>query len=332
MNTPTETTPPPAEVRPPPRRPHPVRMTLLIIGGAFLALILVIVVISVAAGNKTAKAPPASAPSPTPSPSVVSQSYANANQIVQALRTHHVPVTNVVADSGFWSGEGATSGVWVTTAPGDSAAIFGGSKNPVQDTEIVVFQNHAKAVAYANLGTSATSTPDPDHKTILGTNWAVDAATPAAPSIRAALGGTLVPNVSASSSASPSAPAAPATSAPATSTPATSAPAAPALTASQQQAVDAAQSYLALGTGFSYESLFKQLTSSYGSGFSAADATFAINYLHPDWDAQAVEAAKGYLALGTGFSRGSLIQQLTSSYGSGFTYSQAEYAATQVGL
>jgi Host cell surface-exposed lipoprotein len=96
--------------------------------------------------------------------------------------------------------------------------------------------------------------------------------------------------------------------------------------------VDAAQSYLALGTGFSYESLFKQLTSSYGSGFSAADATFAINYLHPDWDAQAVEAAKGYMALGTGFSRDSLIQQLTSSYGSGFTYSQAEYAATQVGL
>jgi hypothetical protein len=135
----------------------------------------------------------------------------------------------------------------VTTAPGDSAGIFGGSENPAQDTEIVVFQNHAKAVAYANLGTSATSTPDPDHKTILGTNWAVDAATPAAPSIRAALGGTLVPNVPASSSASPSAPAAPATSAPATSTPATSA-----LTASQQQAVDAAQSYLALGSGFSY--------------------------------------------------------------------------------
>jgi len=33
-----------------------------------------------------------------------------------------------------------------------------------------------------------------------------------------------------------------------------------------------------------------------------------------------------------GFSRSSLIEQLTSSYGSGFTYSQAEYAATQVGL
>ena len=199
----------------------------------------------------------------------------------------------------------------------------------------MVFQNHAKAVAYANLGTSATSTPD--HETILGTNWAVDAATPAAPSIRVALGGTLVPNVPASSSASPSASAAPATSAPATSAPATSAPAtsapaAPALTASQQQAVDAAQGYLNLGSGFSKYSLFRQLTSSDGSGFTAANANFAISYLNPDWDAQAVEAAKSYLSLGTGFSHDSLIQQLTSVDGDGFTLAQAEYAVTKVGL
>jgi hypothetical protein len=104
------------------------------------------------------------------------------------------------------------------------------------------------------------------------------------------------------------------------------------MTAAQAQAVQAAQGYLALGSGFSYESLLTQLTSTYGSGFSAADATFAINYLKPDWNQQAVEAAKGYLALGTGFSRDSLIQQLTSSYGDGFTQSQADYAVTQVGL
>ena len=79
MNTPTDTTPPTTGFQPAPRKPHRVRRTLLIIGGAFLALILIIVVASVAAGNKTAKAPPASAPSPTPSPSVVSQSYVNAN-------------------------------------------------------------------------------------------------------------------------------------------------------------------------------------------------------------------------------------------------------------
>ena len=33
-----------------------------------------------------------------------------------------------------------------------------------------------------------------------------------------------------------------------------------------------------------------------------------------------------------GFSRDSLIQQLTSSAGNGFTEAQAEYAANQVGL
>lgn len=106
---------------------------------------------------------------------------------------------------------------------------------------------------------------------------------------------------------------------------------APALTTAQQQAVDAAQNYLDLGTGFSKQGLLKQLTSSYGNGFSEKDAEFAVSYLKPDWNAQAVEAAKGYLKLG-GFSRASLIQQLTSSYGSGFTEAQAEYAADKVGL
>lgn len=53
--------------------------------------------------------------------------------------------------------------------------------------------------------------------------------------------------------------------------------------------------------------------------------------LAPEWNQQAVEAAKGYLQLG-GFSRASLIQQLTSSAGDGFTEAQAEYAVNQVGL
>ena len=104
------------------------------------------------------------------------------------------------------------------------------------------------------------------------------------------------------------------------------------MTASQQQAVDAAQGYLQLGSGFSAYGLEKQLTSKYGSGFSQADAQFAIKYLHPDWNAQAVAAAKSYMDLGSGFSRSSLIEQLTSQYGSGFTQAQAEYAASKVGL
>ena len=103
------------------------------------------------------------------------------------------------------------------------------------------------------------------------------------------------------------------------------------MSVAEQQAVESAQSYLNLGSGFSAESLLNQLTSSAGSGFTNANAEFAINYLKPDWDAQAVEAAKGYLNLG-GFSHDSLIQQLTSNYGDGFTLAQAEYAVAKVGL
>lgn len=112
--------------------------------------------------------------------------------------------------------------------------------------------------------------------------------------------------------------------------PAPSTPAAPAMTASQQQAVESAQSYLSDGTGFSQEGLQQQLTSSYGEGFAKADAQFAINYLHPDWNAQAVESAQNYVNDGTGFSKSSLTQQLTSTYGEGFTQAQATYAVNKV--
>ena len=103
------------------------------------------------------------------------------------------------------------------------------------------------------------------------------------------------------------------------------------MSTAEQQAVDSAQSYLSMGSGFSQESLLQQLTSSAGSGFAQADAQFAINYLKPDWNAQAVDAAKGYMQMG-GFSHSSLIEQLTSSAGNGFTEAQAEYAVAKVGL
>jgi hypothetical protein len=121
-----------------------------------------------------------------------------------------------------------------------------------------------------------------------------------------------------------SVPATPASSAPAT--PASSAPAGPSMTTAQQQAVDAAEGYLSEGQGFSDQGLLSQLTSSAGNGFSKPDAEFAINYLHPNWDQQAVGAAKGYLSVGQGFSEQGLLSQLTSSAGSGFTQVQAEYA------
>jgi hypothetical protein len=127
------------------------------------------------------------------------------------------------------------------------------------------------------------------------------------------------------------APAAPTTTAPAA--PATSAPAAPAgPTVSQQQALDSAQSYLGLDSGFSRQGLIDQLDSPYGGKFSVADATWATDDSGADWDAQAVLAAKGYMNLGTGFSRSGLIDQLDSPYGGKFTLAQATYAANHVGL
>lgn len=121
----------------------------------------------------------------------------------------------------------------------------------------------------------------------------------------------------------------PSPSAPAPTTPADTAPA---VSASRQQALDSAQSYLSDGQGFSRAGLIQQLTSSYGEGFSKADATWAVDHSGADWDAQAVISAKNYLASGEGFSRQGLIQQLTSSYGEGFTYAQAVYAVGKVGL
>ena len=120
-------------------------------------------------------------------------------------------------------------------------------------------------------------------------------------------------------------------SAAASSAPSTpAAPASPSMTGAQQQAVDSAESYLSEGQGFSNHGLLNQLTSSSGEGFSKSDAEFAIKYLNPNWDQQAVDSATGYLSEGQGFSEQGLLQQLTSSSGEGFTEAQAEYAISHL--
>jgi host cell surface-exposed lipoprotein len=139
---------------------------------------------------------------------------------------------------------------------------------------------------------------------------------------------TSAPPASQAPTPASSAPAAPAASAPAQA-PAPAAPAGP--TVSQQQALESAQSYLDLGSGFSHAGLIAQLDSPYGGKFSVADATWAADHSGADWNAQAVMSAQGYMKLG-GFSRASLIDQLTSPYGAQFTLAQATYAANQVGL
>lgn len=98
------------------------------------------------------------------------------------------------------------------------------------------------------------------------------------------------------------------------------------------QALAAAKGYLESGMGFSAASLNGQLTSSAGNQFTPEQAQYAVAHAGADWNAQAVDAAKGYMDSGMGFSRSSLIEQLTSSAGNQFTQPQAEQAATAVGL
>jgi hypothetical protein len=138
------------------------------------------------------------------------------------------------------------------------------------------------------------------------------------------------PSATSTSGAAPAA----AASSPSNSVPAqapSSAPAVPQFTVSQESAIQAAQQYLSMGTGFSREGLIQQLDSSAGSGFSVADATFAVNHIKVNWDQQAALAAKGYMQMG-GFSYSSMVQQLESSSGSGFTPAQAAYGAKAAGL
>jgi Host cell surface-exposed lipoprotein len=110
----------------------------------------------------------------------------------------------------------------------------------------------------------------------------------------------------------------------------------PQYTVSQQQAIDAAQSYLNVEPGFSYQGLIDQLDSAYGSGFSVADATFAVSTIaaatdEAFWDQQAAASAKNYMQTEPGWSACSLVQQLDSSAVQ-FTQAQAEYGSSSVGL
>jgi len=129
----------------------------------------------------------------------------------------------------------------------------------------------------------------------------------------------------ANASASNATPAPPApTAGDPTTTPAP--PATPDLTVSQQNAVESAQSYLE-SQGFSRSGLVTQLAEF--EGFSKADATFAVDRVHADWNEQAVRVGQSYLDSGS-FSRRSLITQLVEF--EGFTRAQATYAVNKLGL
>jgi hypothetical protein len=104
----------------------------------------------------------------------------------------------------------------------------------------------------------------------------------------------------------------------------------PAMTKSQEQAIGAAEQYLSF-KAFSRKGLIAQLSSSYGEGFSKADATYAVDHITVSWNEQAAKAAKEYLSM-QHFSRSGLIEQLESAYGDGFTHAQAVYGVNKAGL
>ncbi len=77
--------------------------------------------------------------------------------------------------------------------------------------------------------------------------------------------------------------------------------------------------------------MIQQLSSSYGEGYSKADAVYAVNHIDVNWNEQAAKAAKAYLDMSP-FSRAGLIQQLESKAGDGYTHAQATYGVNQTGL
>ena len=95
-----------------------------------------------------------------------------------------------------------------------------------------------------------------------------------------------------------------------------------------EQALKKAESYLNF-TAFSYNGLYDQLTSEYGSGFTPEAAQYAVDNVEVDWNEQAVKKAESYLEF-SAFSEQGLYDQLTSEYGSGFTHEQAQYAIDRV--
>ena len=92
----------------------------------------------------------------------------------------------------------------------------------------------------------------------------------------------------------------------------------------------AAKEYLDV-MAYSKKGLIKQLSSSYGSQFTEAEATYGVENCGANWYEQASRAAKEYLDV-MAYSRDELIRQLSSSYGSQFTYEEAVYGVEQNGL
>ncbi|MGK9221630.1 MULTISPECIES: Ltp family lipoprotein [unclassified Microbacterium] len=97
----------------------------------------------------------------------------------------------------------------------------------------------------------------------------------------------------------------------------------PELTLAQQNAVESAENYLSF-MGFSRTGLIEQLEF---EGFSTEEATFAVDFVAPDWNAEAAEKAQAYLDT-MSFSREGLYDQLAFE---GFEPAQIDAALAAVG-
>lgn len=95
-------------------------------------------------------------------------------------------------------------------------------------------------------------------------------------------------------------------------------------TVSQQSAQRKAASYLDF-SAFSRSGLIGQLEY---NKFSTEDATWAVDHVTVDWNAQAAKKAKSYMEFSS-FSHASLVDQLVYN---GFTAEQAEYGVSTTGL
>ena len=95
-------------------------------------------------------------------------------------------------------------------------------------------------------------------------------------------------------------------------------------TAGQKNARRSGESYLEF-SAFSRKGLIEQLKY---EDYSTKDATYAVDAVGADWNAQAAESAKLYLEMSP-FSRSGLIEQLEYE---GFTQAQATYGVDKAGL
>ena len=103
---------------------------------------------------------------------------------------------------------------------------------------------------------------------------------------------------------------------------------APEMTASQANAVEAAEGYIEF-SAFSKKGLIQQLSSKAGDGYPKADAVFAVNHIDVDWSEQAVKAAESYIDFAP-FSKKGLTEQLSSKAGDGYTKAEAVAAVNQL--